>query len=442
MFCRTTSRNFVVAAFVSILFPQGWLCAQTDPIVTISVPDLERRAAMEELPPPVNSPRSPSVTSIGTGTSQSQDPNAPQLDLTLPEIDTGPSLDDSSAEDISLATPANVGQPELITERYANGKIKIQRQVQQDADRNYRNHGSWVMYDQQGKLAAQGGYVNGQRHGNWLRMVGRQAGIPNEFTAPLLSQANFENGRLSGTWTLTDNNQKIVASWDFQTGQLHGKVSSWFPNGQQRSEMTFVDGNLDGEALFFDAQGKTVKKNYYRKGEQVVPVINRYDNKQKESEGWMVREISLAANVDWWTTKIDIRLQPAGGKDIRTGKWTQWHANGTIRSQGSYIAGKPNGNHLWWHENGQKQLAGKYAEGIAESRWTRWHSNGQKAEEGTYLAGTKQGQWDIWNEQGQLVNNSNVPRDSSLQFSSHGDVEPAAEELPAPSELLFVPEIN
>ena len=62
----------------------------------------------------------------------------------------GPSI--APAPSPTLASDGAVGAEgnvEPVTERYPNGKIKIERQVTKDAAGNYVNHGTYTRYDVQ-----------------------------------------------------------------------------------------------------------------------------------------------------------------------------------------------------------------------------------------------------------------------------------------------------
>ena len=307
------------------------------------------------------------------------------------------------------------GAVEMITERYQNGKVRIQRYVRQDASRNYVNHGTWTAYSQQGKLLAQGEFQNGKLHGKWLRELPR-LGVEAGFQGPFTSQADFSDGELNGTWTIFDAAQRLVASWDFKAGQLDGKTAAWFPGGQQKSEMTFVQGQPDGEALLYNNQGRVIRKDYYRDGKQLIPVVSRYDNKQKETEGWLLRsDFVFKTRFDWWEGIAEIQREKSTGEDRKIGKWVQWHRNGQLKYVGNFDQGEAIGKHSWWHENGQRQLAGEYETGLREGLWTRWHVNGQRHEEGEYLAGSKFGEWTSWDNQGQVASSQRaIPAEQNV----------------------------
>ena len=45
------------------------------------------------------------------------------------------------------------------------------------------------------------------------------------------------------------------------------------------------------------------------------------------------------------------------------GKWTWWHENGQIESEGNFKNGKKDGKRTWWNENGQILSEGNFKDG-------------------------------------------------------------------------------
>ncbi len=313
-------------------------------------------------------------------------------------------------------------QGELVTERYPNRAVRLQRYVVQDADRNYVNHGSWTMLDPQGQVIAQGEYRNGKQQGPWMRIMSDFPAANPGFQGPYISQGEFDNGELHGAWTIIDAKQHVVGSWQFSRGELDGPATTWYPSGQQRREMTFSRGIPDGESTAWNLNGQISAREFYRDGKQLVPVVTWHNQQQKESEGWMVRSnFTINAKVNWWSGTIEITRRETEGTDVKTGKWTEWYANGTEKFEGTFEEGVAVEQHVWWHPNGQKMLAGNYDSGIQEGRWTEWHTTGMKQVEGEYIAGTKAGTWTTWSEDGLVADVQHIaPNPESGRRSESG----------------------
>ena len=50
---------------------------------------------------------------------------------------------------------------------------------------------------------------------------------------------------------------------------MHGLWTSWYENGQKRSEATFADGKLNGVQTLWDEQGAVTERTTWKNGEQV-----------------------------------------------------------------------------------------------------------------------------------------------------------------------------
>src|SRR5215469_2449125 len=138
------------------------------------------------------------------------------------EQPSGPAaLEEGPMDDLDRPAPLpeqgeqdeEAGEIEVIRERFPNGSIRIEREVTQDADGNYVNHGSWKMFDERGTILAEGHYRNGERDGTWNRWYRVKEAelftkVPySQFTGPFVSQASFRNGKLHGKWAIYDSKQ-------------------------------------------------------------------------------------------------------------------------------------------------------------------------------------------------------------------------------------------
>lgn len=330
-------------------------------------------------------------------------------------------------------TQAPTDQSELITERYASRKVKTERRVIADAEGNYLNHGLWTQWNEHGEVVGSGDYKQGQRHGKWVRWF--ESGeapmfsgpIFKQFQAPYLSEAEFANGKLHGTWTCYDAKNRKICAFDFVDGQLHGKASWWFATGQKRREISYVNGTIDGLALEWTLQAPA-KVAATPAGKQTVPagVVHvlaskvTYENSRrrtqqiqwyapgiKKMEGdYLAPAENLVVTHDWWKGVINFESAPRtaqADQGVKHGIWSGWYKDGSLQWQGEYRHGRPVGTHVWFHANGQKQIEGKYEDGLETGKWTWWYSHGLKQVQGEFAMGSQSGLWTRWNEAGKVV---------------------------------------
>ena len=319
---------------------------------------------------------------------------------------------------------------EVIQERYPNRSVKVERQVTQDTDGNYINHGSWTMWDDKGRMIATGEFRNGVRHGAWTRWYNNNEGemftapLYKQFQAPYMAEATFQDGKLQGTWTVFDSKKRKCSEWTFENGERHGKSITYFPTGAKMTEVEYKSGQMDGDSVEWGQDGKIVQKETYLVGRKLAAKVDYYAPGVKRFEGVYLhaRQIS-ATNYDWWNGKVTVTMAGKEGLDQRHGVWTSWYRNGQKQLEGRYVEDAPVGKFSWWHANGQKAIEGEYVTGKQNGKWTWWHQNGQKNIEGEYASGNPSNKWTWWREDGHVTKVADMSVD-------HGDSTPIVTDTP------------
>lgn len=322
----------------------------------------------------------------------------------LPE-NSAPSL-----QGVPGTTPMTVLATETIRERYPDGKVRIEREVVLDHKRNYVNHGSWKMFTPEEKLLGSGTYVNGKATGKWVRYYlpdgdDKLTGdIYKDFTRPFTSEATFVEDRLHGSWTITDDEGRIIRTWEFQNDRPHGVATVWRADGSRHSEVIFQNGLIDGTASYWPTDDTLVREEEWIRGRKLEPKQRKYHKGKKVSEGRILRAVDRkASDYDWWEGEVIPVALERPAEDSLHGPWIWWHSNGQKKREGTFLAGNPVGVHTEWYSTGQKKVVGEHANNKRAGHWTWWHPNGMKQLEGDYINGQQVGQWTSWSEEGKSL---------------------------------------
>jgi len=299
---------------------------------------------------------------------------------------------------------------EVIQERYPSRAVKVERQVTQDTDGNYVNHGTWTMWDEKGRMVATGEFKNGVRHGAWTRWYASNEGemfnapLYKQFQGPFTAEATFQDGKLHGAWVVVDSKKHKCSEWTFENGERHGKSLTYFPTGSKMTEAEYKNGQLEGESLEWGADGKLVQKESFTNGRKLATKIDYYAPGVKRFEGVYLhaRQI-LDTNYDFWNGIVKVTVAGKEGNDQRNGVWTSWYRNGQKQLEGRYTEDVPVGKFVWWHSNGQKAIEGEYTTGKQSGSWVWWHQNGQKNISGEYVQGNPINKWTWWREDGKVT---------------------------------------
>lgn len=339
-------------------------------------------------------------------------------------------------ESTLLTADQQAADNEIVRERYPNRNIKVERQVAQDADGNYVNHGSWAMWDDQGRLLGRGEYQYGKRHGAWVRFF--KAGeapmlsgtLGRQFQAPFIAAVTFADDALHGTWTITDAQDREVVSLSFDNGKRHGKSVWWYPNGQKWREVSYMHGEVDGEFIEWTPDGAIVAQETYQDGRRYGSQVEWYSPGVRKIEGNFLFAREVVKNTDvFWNGVSDTKLVGQEGTDVKDGRWTTWFRNGQKAMEGEYHNDQPHGLFTWWHPNGQKAIQGAYVDGKQDGTWRWWYDDGQKQILGEYALGEQSGSWTWWNDAGELVE------------STQGGLEtPKSGQMPKPDPIASEPQ--
>ncbi len=299
---------------------------------------------------------------------------------------------------------------EVFVERFADGTIKVEREVALDAEGNYVNHGPWRLWNKAGKLLAEGSFDHGQRTSIWTRWYDRgDSTLLNQtpfrrYHAPFMSQVNYDHGLVDGEWTIFDAQQRRCCQISISQGKRHGMSLFWLPDGSVLQQSMYERGVPTGEVLQLDSKtGKLAQAKRFLNGRELITKKSTYRNaRQVKYEGNFLAPTSVQSSADdFWTLQF-AKYEPQG-EELRHGQWREWYSNGQLKMSGQYDHRRMIGQFTYWHSNGQKAAEGDYANNKHDGTWVWWHQNGQKSVTGNFQKGLLVDQWRWWAENGKLT---------------------------------------
>lgn len=300
------------------------------------------------------------------------------------------------------------GETELVRERYASRKVKIQRHVTLDDEGNYINHGAWKWWTEAGSLRAAGEYRHSLRHGSWTQWLDRgdaeMLSQPpfNNFQAPFTSHAQFREGQLDGTWMIFDSGQRQCAEIELAGGTRHGKTTLWHRSGQVYYRAEFDRGALVGHLQQTNPSGELRLVGQYLAGRRVFTRTSHDQAGQKLAEAsFLGPRTEVTRQDDFW--RLSLAEIAERGTELRHGPHRTWYPSGQQRHVAQFEENQLSGPARWWHANGQPATTGHYAEGQAAGRWTWWHENGIKAAHVAFSAGLPTGEAIVWDPTGRRL---------------------------------------
>jgi len=172
----------------------------------------------------------------------------------------------------------------------------------------------------------------------------------------LASKGEIKEGKRLGLWShWLEGSSEIWRKEQYEDGSLVQETHfTYFDNGQQKSSVSYKDGQLDGEMTFWNENGGIWKKEQY-------------------VDGSLVHESHYI-----------------------------FYDSGKVKKERNYKNGKLNGRFMVWHDNGKKKSMVDYKDDKENGKFISWYRSGQIKQEAYYQNGQLNGEMTSWNENGQI----------------------------------------
>lgn len=162
-------------------------------------------------------------------------------------------------------------------------------------DSNGKRHGVWKKaYPDSQQLRYEGEFNHGKEIGVfkfYCEECGKQPSVVSMFNekdnsawvqyftikGKLVSEGKMIDKEREGEWVAYHEKSKQVMSREFyKDGKLHGKQTTYYPDGKVTEEITYSNGIKEGENLYYSPEGVLIKKLQYR-NDQLEGAATYYD---------------------------------------------------------------------------------------------------------------------------------------------------------------------
>lgn len=173
----------------------------------------------------------------------------------------------------AVPPPTPVGRQKF-EEKYADGAVRVQRDVIKMSDDQIINDGKYTEFYPNGKKFAEGNYVNGAHDGAWsfwydngqlaktVTFKNGQADGAWEVRradGTLQSKKGYKGNLREGAWVLYyDDGKTPKIEQMYADSKLQGPRKTYYPSGKLRQETEFKDGVIDGNFAEYDETGRKV----------------------------------------------------------------------------------------------------------------------------------------------------------------------------------------
>ena len=220
-----------------------------------------------------------------------------------------------------------------------------------------------------GVIATRATYSEGEMIGVWRAYNDQgilESGALYESNRKVADGVTDEQGRRIGAWIWYDEMGQKKSTGNYILGQEDGVWQYFSPTGQMIQDGSFRNGLYHGEWTWYYLDGSVHRKERYRKGKENGDFTEWSDTKSLLNKGRY--ENGLKQGV--WIEDVNDHREEGNYLDgLKNGEWKHFDADGTVRFNGNFSFGIPDGKHIYSRANGSTWRIERYEGGVKEGKW-------------------------------------------------------------------------
>lgn len=177
-------------------------------------------------------------------------------------------------------------------------------------------NGQWKDYYPDGKVKAEGTYVDSKRTGIW-KFYNSQSKVE--------QIGSYSNGRPDGLWKWYYENGSVLREEEYFQGERDGVYTEYSPDGDIIAQGQYTDGEKNG---FW----KIKSGDHSEEGNYII--------------------------------------------GLKDGQWKSYYNNGTLKFKGNFVQGNPDGQHIYFYDTGIIKEEQFYRMGLKQRAWKKYDENG------------------------------------------------------------------
>lgn len=214
-----------------------------------------------------------------------------------------------------------------------------------------------------------------------------------------------ENDNPIGTWYYYYPNGALEMKGEFsKEGKRIGKWIVYNEiNGNVSNNVSFVDGERNGESLNYYYSGE-LQKRMTNKDNELQDTIYYYFHSGDLSEKYVVVDGEKNGPIKGYHENGALDYSYSFTKGSPSGKYQAFYPNNQLSLEFNLVDGLYEGVHTSYYENGTKKSEVNYIKDLRDGIYREWYQNGILAEETTYKEGKTVNQFKEYYSNGQLSN--------------------------------------
>lgn len=163
------------------------------------------------------------------------------------------------------------------------------------------------------------------------------------------AEGNYIDNRRTGLWKFYDPSGKVEQTGYYNNGRPDGLWKWYYENGAILREEEYFQGQRDGAYTEYSPAGDIIGQGQYSDGEK---------------------------NGDWKSKSGDITEEGKYIIGLKDGQWKSYYSDGSLKFKGNFVQGNPDGQQLYYYENGKIKEEQYYKMGIRQKTWKKFDEEG------------------------------------------------------------------
>ena len=271
-------------------------------------------------------------------------------------------------------------------------------------------------------------YLNGNIYSKVKMITGKDAGKRTiySFFGDVLAENSYIEDEPDGE-TLTYNlSDRLNERKHYVGGVMHGKQYTYHrngtvhfefdmvydnvnsskefqANGNRLSEISYLDGEKEGIANYYAADGSIAYQIRYCQDRLVEYAYMDKDGKMTQFLPYQDK-FNITSYYKNGNKSFDINFE----NGALHGDYIAYYVNGGKQTHLQYYYSLHHGKYQIWHENGNLSITSDYVYNEREGEYKRYHENGQLAAECFYVHGKEHGISKFYDNAGKLIRSQEV----------------------------------
>ncbi len=206
------------------------------------------------------------------------------------------------------------------------------------------------------------------------------------------SEGSFVNGEKNGPWTYYYYNGKVKKTENYINGKDDGKQEEYYESGKLALEYYMTNGEINGKYSRYYMNGQLSETGEFNMGKRVGEQVYYFVNGVVQTVFKFTDGLQDGYNkVCYPSGKTKTELTFLKGK--YNGEYREYFENDTLKETFSYVNGKRTGPYKAYYYNGQLQREGTFDEnGKKVGLEKEYHFNGNLQSEEQYANGDLEGE--------------------------------------------------